>query len=311
MGTSGDFGGTRAAGAGGCAAGKPPSVPTDTVAARGTSSGSAGDRRRGAAPGRPGDGRRVTDSFRRMDAWVVVATLVLGGGCAPAPFHGFRTEDGFGIAADLALPAGEGPAPLVVAGHQLYRDRHSWDPLVPALTKMGFAVLTLDHRGFGESTKEAASPADLSVFERERMDRDFLDAIEAVRDDARVDARRVVLMASGVSVGPAVRAASRSDAVVALVLFPGLIDVAGREFLMEHPDLPVLLLAAGGEIRGRDAVRQYALRFTGEAQEYLEIPPGPDDPADWEGTDGLAAPSGAAEAITWFLERHVTGTPAP
>ncbi|MBZ0267631.1 hypothetical protein K8I85_05715, partial [bacterium] len=211
----------------------------------------------------------------------------------------------FGIAADLRLPAGAGPAPLVVAGHQLYRDRHSWDPLVPALTDLGFAVLTLDHRGFGESTAEAATPADLSVFDRAEMVRDYRDGIAALAADPRIDATRVVLMASGVSVGPAVRCAEESPAVVALVLFPGLIETAGRDFLLARPDFPLLLLAAGGEVRGRDTVRQYAARFTGPPQEYLEFAPGADDPADWEGTDGLAGRRGVAEAITDFLERRV------
>jgi alpha/beta hydrolase fold len=262
----------------------------------------------------------VTDSSRRMRAWLVAATRVAaaiavaaaaGSGCSPAPFTGFRTTDGFGIAADLYVPpaageAGARPAPLVLAGHQLYRDRHSWDPLVPALTNLGFAVLTLDHRGFGESTAEAATPGDLSAFDRLEMYRDFTDGIAAAAADPRIDATRVAILASGVSVAPAVRAAEESGSVVALVLFPGLIDPGGVDYLLSRPDFPVLLISAMGEARGREMARQWANRFTGPAQEYLEFPPTGNDAADWEGTDGLGRPNGVLEAIVDFLERSLS-----
>ena len=106
-------------------------------------------------------------SHNRIDEWIcrgllpALAGLAVGS-CDSAPPGRFRTPDGFTIACSLYRPDGDGAAPLVVAGHQLGRDRHSWAPLVPRLTSLGFAVLTLDHRGFGESTAEAASPADLS-----------------------------------------------------------------------------------------------------------------------------------------------------
>ena len=118
---------------------------------------------------------------------------------------------------------------------------------------------------------------------------------------------RVILLASGVSVAPAVRCAEERPDVRGLVLFPGLIEQSGRDFLLRQPDLPLLLLAAGGETRGRDLVRQYAVRFTGPAQEHVEFAPTADDPADWLGTDGLARDD-VRDVIVWFLERRF---PAP
>ena len=76
-------------------------------------------------------------------------------------------------------------------------------------------------------------------------------------------------------------------------------------FLLDAPDFPLLLLAAGGETRGRDLVRQYANRFTGPAQEHVEFAPGEHDPADWLGTDGLRENPDVADLIAWFLERHL------
>jgi pimeloyl-ACP methyl ester carboxylesterase len=251
-------------------------------------------------------------SRNRIRAWVGAAALVapaLGGvGCASPAFHGFRTSDGFTIAADLHLPEGAGPAPLVVLGHQLDRDRHSWDPLVPRLTERGYAVLALDHRGFGESTKEAASPADLTPAQRDSLVLDFLGAIDAVRHDPRVDPSRVILMASGLSVGAAVQCAEQNTDVRALVLLPGLIDQDGRDWLLLHPDFPLLLISAQGETKGRNLVRQYTARFTGPAQESFEIEPTSSDAATWEGTDGLTPDTGVIDLILWFLDRRCPAT---
>lgn len=242
-----------------------------------------------------------------MRAWIVLAALAAGAGlgCGPASFGGFRTSDGFTIAADLHLPDdATGPAPLVVLAHQLYRDRHSWDPLVPRLTGRGYAVLAVDLRGFGESTREAASPAELTETARSHLYLDLLDAIQAVRGRNGVDASRVVVMASGVSVGAAVQCARRDDSVRGLVLFPGLIEQDGRDWLLERPEFPLLLISAASEVRGRDLVRQYAARFTGPAQETFEIEASPADSAEWEGTDGLERDNGVIDLILWFLDRR-------
>jgi len=238
-----------------------------------------------------------------MSAWIG-ALVALAGGCAPAPFTGFRTPDGFTIAADLHPPETGRPGPLVVLGHQLYRDRHSWDPLVPRLTESGYAVAAVDLRGFGESTREAASPRELTEKQRRSLDLDLLGAIAAARGRPGVDPSRVVVMASGVSVDAAVRCARENPSVCALVLFPGLIEQDQRDWLLVHPDFPLLLISSSGELRGRNLVRQYTARFTGPAQESLEFEASPTDPAEWEGTDGLRFDNGVADFILWFLQRH-------
>lgn len=227
------------------------------------------------------------------------------GGTDPAGAHftGFRTQDGFTIAADLHLPTGGSPAPLVLLGHQLYRDRHAWDPIVPRLLAAGFAVLAVDHRTFGESTKEKASPAELTTQDQGNLYFDLLDALAAVADHPRLDLDWIAVGGSGISVDPAVRIARLDERVRAVFLFPGLIAETGREFLLARPDLPVLMLAAEGEVRGRDLQRQWAARFTGPGQEYVEFAATPDDPATWEGTDGLSRSADVVETILWFLER--------
>ena len=258
--------------------------------------------------------------MRRLVAGIVVSCGVLGlGGCpdGTGPLH-VRTSDGFTIEAQLSLPPREDqPAPLVVLGHQLDRDRHGWDPLVPRLLDEGYAVLAVDHRGFGGSTREAASPADLSMEARARLELDLREALHAAARRKGVDGERVAVIGSGLSATAAVRCARDEASVRAVAIVTGLIEIDAAEFLLDSPDLPLLMVAASGDERGVGLMRQYASRFTGPAQQYVELGPvAPGDPADWRGTDGLVKDSGLADLLVWFLQRNLpagaaSGPPSP
>jgi pimeloyl-ACP methyl ester carboxylesterase len=235
-------------------------------------------------------------------------------GCAgPGEFHGFRTSDGIGIAADLWVPEGASetaPAPLVVLAHQLYRDRSSWAPLVPRLVESGWAVLAPDRRGFGGSRAEVASAAELRGERLANFHLDLLEGIAAVANRPGVDASRVAIVASGVSVGSAVTTARLDPSVRSLVLMSGLIPAEEEEFLLANPEQPVLLVAAEADARGAGLMRQYARRLTGPSQEYLELAAGSAaGPEGWEGTDALRPETELADAIVWFLERTITAAP--
>jgi pimeloyl-ACP methyl ester carboxylesterase len=221
-----------------------------------------------------------------------------------APFRGFRTSDGFTIAADLLVP-GTAPAPLVVLGHQLARDRSSWDPLVPRLLEAGYAVVRVDHRGFGESRHEVASGADLDNEQKGNLFLDYLDAIDAVSGRPGVDVSRVALVGTGLSVNAAVQAAVRKEEVRTLILLAGVIQKEEVLELMERPDVPLLMIAASGDSRGSMVMRNYAGRFLGPAQRYVEFEPiDENDPCNWEGTDGLVPETGLADLLMWFLEEN-------
>ncbi|MFN8177888.1 MAG: alpha/beta hydrolase [bacterium] len=231
----------------------------------------------------------------------------LAGCAAPSATTRFRTTDGFTIFADIHVPpAGAPPAPLVVLSHQLERDRRSWDPLVPRLLQAGYAVVAVDHRGFGQSVREAASPARLSMEARARMELDLLGAIRAARGRRGVDASRVAVIGTGVSATAAVRCAREDPAVRAVAFLVGSLDLDAEELLLDRPDLPLLMVAAAGDVRGTSLMRQYGARFTGPEQRYIEMQPvDPNDLADWRGTDGLARDTGLADLLLWFLERNL------
>lgn len=224
---------------------------------------------------------------------------------SPRELREFRTEDGVTIALDLHLPPrAEGPAPLVVLCHQLDRDRSSWAPLVPRLVERGYAVAALDHRGFGASRREVASPEELTDLHKHNMRLDVIGAVAAASRLRGVDASRIAIVGAGFSVDLAVQAAITNRNVRALVLLSGPIYRDAEDFLVLHPELPVLLVAAERHERTAFVMRQHAAKLTGPEQRYFEFPSGSNDPADWEGTDGLAGDTGLAEMILWFLERN-------
>jgi pimeloyl-ACP methyl ester carboxylesterase len=249
----------------------------------------------------------------------MLAALILGGCGGPAvtttpgpaaprvasgPFTGFRTSDGITIAADLTLPETV-PAPVVLLGHQLHRDRTSWDPLLPALLDAGYAVLRIDHRGCGESTLEVPSPDRLTGPQRDSFPLDMVEAIDAVRDRPGTDAGRVAIVAADFSVTPAVRCAMEHPEVGALVLISGVVREEEEDWLLDHPELPVLLIAAEGH-RTAAIAQQHAARLTGPEQRYVEFEPlEAGDDAAWVGTDGLRPETGLADLIVWFLERNL------
>ncbi len=240
-----------------------------------------------------------------LSAALCSALYAVGYGCGgPPEFRGFRTSDGFTIAADLHLPDPDVPAPLTLLGHQLARDRRSWDPLVPRLVDAGWAVVTVDHRGFGESVREAASPDDLDDLQKAALHLDLLGALDALADHPRIDPSRVVVFGAGISANAAVRCARENPSVRGLVLFVGLLEAEETEFLIERPDLPLLIVVDSRDRRGVTLTRQYARRFTGPKQLYFELPPvDSEEDVRWRGTDGLTVDSGLADVVLWFLDR--------
>lgn len=259
-------------------------------------------------PGRTGAASPGPAALAGAAALALIASLLLCSGCgSSAPLTRVRTPDGFGIAVDLVVPETKERAPLVVLCHQTGADRTSWDPLVPRLIEKGFAVLRLDHRGFGESRGEADSPLALSPEARDAFHEDILAAIRAASKRRGVDASRTAVAASGFSITYAVRAARLDPRIRGLVLLSGYILSEDEDFLIAHPDLPVLFSVATGDVQGAQTLRQHAARIRGPHQQLIEIGPySEDDPNTWRGTEGLAEEVGLADLIAWKIEEMLT-----
>lgn len=152
------------------------------------------------------------------------------------------TADDVGISAAF-YPPQTNPAPAVLLLHSLGKSRDEWASLAPLLQRVGFAVLTIDFRGHGESTRRVTAQGPQSVDFNSFTSRDYpallLDvnvAFDWLADQPGVDARRIGIVGSSLGANLAVRYAAVNDEIAALLLLsPGLVyheirtdDVIGK-----------------------------------------------------------------------------------
>lgn len=234
-------------------------------------------------------------------AWTVLMLATCGSTSSLSPV---RTKDKFTIFFDLAVPEGAKDAPLVVLCHQQERDRKSWEPLVAPLLERGYAVLRLDHRGFGESRKEVNTPQELTSKARDSFHEDIAAAISAAAKNPAVDESRIAIIASGFSSTYAARTARFDPRVKALLFLGGYLLPEDEDYLIAHPEIPVFIAVASGDVQGAEVARQHGAHLRGPHQEMMEIgPSNPKDSAHWRGTDGLASDTGLTELVVWKLEQ--------
>jgi len=152
------------------------------------------------------------------------------------------TADDVGIYAAF-YPPQTNPAPAVLLLHSLGKSRDEWALLAPLLQQVGFAVLAIDFRGHGESTRRVTARGLQSVDFNSFTSRDYaallLDvnvAFDWLADQPGVDARRIGIAGSSLGANLALRYAVVNDEIAALLLLsPGLVyheirtdDVIGK-----------------------------------------------------------------------------------
>lgn len=129
------------------------------------------------------------------------------------------TEDGVPLVGSYYEPARPG-APGVVLFHMLTRSRHDWDGLASQLQATGFAVLTVDLRGHGESGVDpSGSQADLLAMR--------LDAKAArlfLKGQAGVDGTRVGFVGASIGANLAAIDGATDPHVRTLVLLSAGLD---------------------------------------------------------------------------------------
>jgi uncharacterized protein len=151
---------------------------------------------------------------------------------------------GIRLGGTLTVPAGPGPHPaaLLVSGsgaqdrdESVFGHRPFW-VLADHLSRKGIAVLRVDDRGVGQSSKGSARDTSLDFAGDVRAGLRFL------KNDARIDARRIGLIghSEGATIAPLVAATERSVAFVVMLAGPG---IKGGDLLVEQA---VAVKAASG-----------------------------------------------------------------
>jgi dienelactone hydrolase len=163
----------------------------------------------------------------------------------------------------LTAPRPNSPALLLL--HQWQSDRHSYDDFAKQMHEKGFAVLSIDGRGFAESTRKA----DGSTISAGRSDADVkamlgdVDvAFSYLAKQQNVDAAKIGIV--GASYGSSlaiIYAADHPNVAAVALLSPGL-DYFGNmptePAVKKYGDRPLLLVAANDDAESADAVKKLA-----------------------------------------------------
>lgn len=159
-----------------------------------------------------------------------------------------------GITQDLPqpLPAGQRP-PVIVLAHGHSADRALMSPLARRLVTAGFAVVTFDFRGHGESRIPFSAGGSSGL---EGLRDDLGTVVDWVEQLSYVDSRRLVLMGHSLGSAAVVDFATRDDRPVAVIAMSGSVSP------LEGSRRPRNLLLMVAE-RDAGAVRDEARRTAG------------------------------------------------
>jgi pimeloyl-ACP methyl ester carboxylesterase len=175
----------------------------------------------------------------------------------PQPMEA-AASDGLALKGDF-YTSGDAPQPAVLLMHMNGSNRQSWEPVIPDLIGAGYAVLTVDLRGFGDTgsaTDWNAAVADVQTW------LDWLRTQPSVRPEA------ISIMGASIGSNLALVGCAADEAcVTAIAISPGLdyFGVQPLEAITEGlEDRSALLIAAQRDSESRNALRAMAQEADGE-----------------------------------------------
>lgn len=172
-----------------------------------------------------------------------------------APGMKMESDDAPAPAAATEEEAANGPKyPLVILLHGINRNQTAWSDLPAILVKSGYAVLALDLRGHGKSTRKTGKRrVTWRLFEKADWQQLPKDVATVVRlfahneDYPQIDGQHIAIVGEKLGANTAVMAAKRAgDAVKALVLVSPGLDYKGLTPSQAILDFnhPVLLMTS-------------------------------------------------------------------
>jgi hypothetical protein len=115
--------------------------------------------------------------------------------------------------------------------------------------RKGINALTIDNRGFGESggPRFDLSSPDVIKQLNEKWPADFDAAYEFLVAQPRVDKTRIAVGGGSCGVDNALKLAERHPDLKSLVLLAGGTDLAGINYIAQHPEVPIFTAAAADD----------------------------------------------------------------
>lgn len=211
------------------------------------------------------------------------------------------SPDGVKLVGSL-YPVTKSNSPALLLLHQWQSDRHSYDDFAKRMQAKGFAVLSIDGRGFGESTNKAdgttltAGRTDADV---KAMLGDVGAAFEFLAKQPNVDPAKVGIV--GASYGSSlalIYAADNSKVKAVALLSPGenyFGNMPDGPAMAKYGDRPLLIVAADDDKESADSVRKLKASTTNEKYEIKIYAEG------GHGTGLFGAKVGLEDVLEQFL----------
>jgi len=139
------------------------------------------------------------------------------------------------------------PGPGVLLLHQCNRQRKVWDDLAARLATAALHVMTVDLRGYGDSSGtpvDKLSPEEIQVVFRDKMPTDVETAYQYLVSQPGVTRDRIAVGGASCGVNQSVHVAANHPEVKALVLLSEGTDASGREFLRTSAKMPLFMAVA-------------------------------------------------------------------
>ncbi len=141
----------------------------------------------------------------------------------------FLTDDGVSVVGTYYTPASgtNSSTPIVILLHMLGRDRNTWNTLASTLSqKEGYAVLSIDFRGHGESIKQNDKTISYQTFTEEDFNKMVLDVKAAKRfltGQKNVNPNTIVIIGASIGANIALDYAASDPTIKSVVLLsPGI-----------------------------------------------------------------------------------------
>jgi dienelactone hydrolase len=171
------------------------------------------------------------------------------------------------------------PGPGVLLLHQCNRQRKVWDDLATRLATAGLSVMTVDLRGYGDSSGtpiDKLSPEESNIVFSQKFPTDVETAYQFLVSQPGVARNEIVVGGASCGVNQTVHVAANHPEVRALLLLSEGTDPSGRQFLRSSPNMPVFMAAADDDPDfGVTEIMQWLFSFsTNPLSKFVHYPTG-------------------------------------
>ncbi len=205
--------------------------------------------------------------------------------------------DGVTLVADWSVPGGAAePRPAVILMHMLGSARGAFrSTLVPVLLDAGYATLSIDFRGHGQSGGKRGSPGDWDLTEE-----DVYAWLAWLRAQPGVDPERISLVGGSLGAVMALRVTGSDERVLTAVAISPFVEAQGvrtDDSVRAIGERPLFLVAGQEDSDPANSVRTLMALAEGDVQVRLY-------PNQAHGTGLLVVEKDLIPAIVAWLDAH-------